>query len=244
MNDPNMISDRFENEHLAVLMECLEEGENRTATEFSSPAKWAEDIGQLIDGLSSEAESREALLAAFADSPLDIRLAVLRILAWGEMRKPNAKVFFRAPTDCYKLCCKISAGKYTRSESYEQFRKLRSEGKLKGMGPAYFTKLIYFLMPKGNAERPTGYILDQWVGSSVNLLLKESIVKMGSNFIVSDLNTGEIYEAYCGVIEELASRLNLDPDVMEVRLMSIGQRKGQRRARWRSHVRANRKANP
>ena len=54
-----------------------------------------------------------------------------------------------------------------RVGAYKQFHRLVNEKKLTHMGPAYFTKLIYFLGSKQN-----GYIMDQWTARSMNLLRK------------------------------------------------------------------------
>jgi hypothetical protein len=121
------------------------------------------------------------------------------------------------------------------------------------MGPAYYTKLIYFLMPRDSAC-PVGYIMDQWLGCSVNLLCHQEVVRMDTMVIwtaqkrgtarssvrratsrVSPLHTSEHYERFCQAVELLAERMGVGwtPDAAELALMSSG---GHSPAPWRSYV--------
>ena len=113
---------------------------------------------------------------------------------------------------------------------------------LPGMGPAYFTKLIFFL---SSGSKEQGLIMDQWTSASVNLLSGHEIVKTHRSRIklkngerifetVSDNNTSENYENYCQYVEHLASptKLNISPDRVEELLFSSGRGKG----KWRNHV--------
>lgn len=109
------------------------------------------------------------------------------------------------------------------------------------MGPAYFTKLIYFL--NQNDDIP-GFIMDQWTAASVNLLFEDSVVltrfseftfKNGRKIsfeTVTDQNTQENYKKFCECILELAKRLNESPDNVEEKLFSEGRGKGE----WRQYV--------
>jgi hypothetical protein len=69
------------------------------------------------------------------------------------------------------------------------------------------------------SSRPKGYIMDQWLGCSVNLLTGRQIVKLDQHLTwqlkqgrpeqrvdsyVSDLNTGQDYEAFCRSVESLS----------------------------------------
>lgn len=119
------------------------------------------------------------------------------------------------------------------------------------MGPAYYTKLIFFLMPRTGGCNP-GYIMDQWVGCSINLLASSRVVLMDyslmwkrfkggvrqeASFVVSDLNDEKHYEAYCCHIEEVAKRIGRKPDDTELLLMSEG---GRIKQQWREYVIQNR----
>ena len=57
-----------------------------------------------------------------------------------------------------KVAQRIRDGDLNRADAYACLHALRTDKKQKGMGPAYFTKLIYFLTPRDGA---VGRILDQ-----------------------------------------------------------------------------------
>ena len=120
----------------------------------------------------------------------------------------------------------------TRMAAYDLFAGLRRESALKGVGPAYFTKLIFFLRPELN-----GYILDQWLARSVNLLYPCARIRMSYAKTVADSNTPEDYERYCSLVEDAARRIGLEPREAEERLFSIGGKDGAA-GEWRLYVRA------
>ena len=111
---------------------------------------------------------------------------------------------------------------------------------LKGMGPAFFTKVIYFLTPRDKSERQTAYIMDQWAASSVNLLVGWNMVRMDVTrkspcrtrkssmsqmalslaCTVSDNNTAVNYEAFCSAVDQL------HVDSASVRIRSIRRSSG------------------
>lgn len=116
----------------------------------------------------------------------------------------------------------------TRKEAYELFAELRKNKKLKGMGPAYFTKLICFVNP--NLK---GYIMDQWTSKSINLLFSNKTVFFHNNGNVTDKNTDKIYEDFCLKIEYLADLLKLKPIDLEENIFSNG---GANKGKWRQFV--------
>ena len=150
-----------------------------------------------------------------------------------------------------EVACELRKGNLERTEAYDRFKKLRRHDKLRGMGPAFFTKLIYFLMPQSekSARLKPGYIMDQWAGSSINLLTGEEIVLMdvqkprGSNngggesmtkFAVSHENDGRNYEVFCNVVNWLAGHLEKCPNQIDRALVSKSRKS------WREYVREQR----
>ncbi len=130
----------------------------------------------------------------------------------------------------------------SRKEAFREFRALRSRGDLPGMGPAYFTKLIFFF---GSG---TGYILDKWLAASVQVLNATHwtldpnglpvFTWRSSNFpklnhqrtMVVDQVTSEEYERFCEILEDLAPLLRLaDGEAVEQLLFSSST--------WRAFVR-------
>ncbi len=169
------------------------------------------------------------------------------ILAWGGMNRSDGMLLWKTHHKWLPVADEIRRNGLSRENAYKAFQALRSQGQLKGMGPAYFTKLIQFLMP----VRPMrGYIMDQWTARSINLLISpEPLVilekQKPNRFTVSDKNSSSIYEEFCCVIEKLsleptvadilekASIKNDDrPEAVEMMLFSEGRRKG----KWRNYV--------
>jgi hypothetical protein len=108
--------------------------------------------------------------------------------------------------------------------------ELKSKGnnRLPGLGPAFSTKLIFFMRAIED-----GYVMDQWLAKSVNLLVGEKVVEMAGE-AVSPKNTPENYENFCLAIDCLSETLGISPDATEQALFSIG---GKKPGKWREYVR-------
>lgn len=192
-----------------------------------------------------EMADRGVLKDMISDPKSDIVSICISILAWGQMNRKNAAYLSACESDWITLADEIRDGKHSRIEAYDRFAYLRSNQKLKGMGPAYFTKLIYFLSPNSDSR---GYIMDQWTSASVNLLSGKKIVHLNrSNHAltkgarifetVNDKNTSKNYEEYCRYVEGLSKRLSVDgeqftPECVEEMLFSEGRGKGS----WRRYL--------
>lgn len=239
----------FEVAHLNELRACIAKGEAIAWNSAKSPSAFVEDVGltALSARLPESSETRSDLLSAGAAATNDMMALAWRILAWGGMHVENGKTLARCDESWVELCKEVAAGTFDRVGAYNAFAQLRKSKTTKGLGPAYFTKLIYFLIPRGIA-RPPGYIMDQWVSCAINVLSVEPIVRVRKyttakteGYIVSDSNDGNTYERYCRTIEALADVCGLAPDDLEIQLMSKG---GHRPASWRSHVLQHRTPNP
>jgi hypothetical protein len=139
------------------------------------------------------------------------------------------------------LLNEVKAGSCARAGAYDLFK-----GRVKGLGPSYFTKLIYFFSPVEDR-----YIMDQWTGASVNLLMGMSVVKMSrpekGGASPLNTNTGGNYERFCEVIDELtvvASRQlgrAFTGEDIEQHLFSHGKKapdgRRQEEGAWRAYVR-------
>jgi len=190
----------------------------------------------------------------FVKGETDIVKICDKIFHWGGIHRENQERLKQQRDKTWlEIATDIKAGKLDRVSAYAAFHRLRVGGKLKGLGPAYFTKLIYFLMPK-KPEVPRGYIMDQWVGCAINILTQKDIVLMDSDYSnswsktrklkqtdsyrVCDANTAEDYDRFCCLIEEIAAEISKLPDTTELLLMSRGGRKP---LEWRAYVKDNRK---
>lgn len=169
----------------------------------------------------------ELLDSKFLDD-LTIEELAIAILSWGGMNREHGKSLFQNK-EWLELIEKIKSNQIrTREEAYALFTALRKNKKLKGMGPAYFTKLICFVNPSLK-----GYIMDQWTSKSINLLFKNKIIALTNSGHVADKNSSAIYEDFCHKIEYLADLLNLKPIDIEENLFSNG---GINKGKWRKFV--------
>tara|TARA_E500000305_G_C4027731_1_gene242820 strand:- start:1681 stop:2415 length:735 start_codon:yes stop_codon:yes gene_type:complete len=205
------------------------------------------DGGRLANGLMK----RSDVFALAADPDVNTITVCAAALAWGGMNMRFRDDFFKlADSGWLDIAERIRLGKMCRRRAYKNLARLRNERLLHGAGPAYFTKLIYFLLPRNGAAHPRGYIMDQWAGCSINLLLSKELVRMdvvrkwkpGSarpnhTFIVSDANTGDEYEQFCNAVDDLVLELNEDPDEIDRALVAKG---GSDKSSWRRYVIENR----
>jgi hypothetical protein len=142
------------------------------------------------------------------------------------------------------LCDEIRNGKHNRRSAYSAFAALRIAGNLPSMGPAYFTKIIFFADPIAD-----GYILDQWTARSVHTLTGQCtwpsvVVDHGTKAkaisdpkylrvrVIDHVNATD-YEDFCLMVENLGLRFKLTAHQMEELLFSSGGRKPHP---WRDHV--------
>ena len=232
-----------DNPHLAVFRASLKEELPIWVGEH--PAQWAANV--LPPALLAQAQqlpesrlSRDALFKRAQDSNVDDLDIATCILAWGGMQPSNGKRVFRRWDEWKHVVGKLRLGNLDRIKAYSEFQSIRKAGNLPGMGPAYFTKLIYFCSP-----RHDGFIMDQWTARSANLLLGRRLVKTErvaprkgawdrNPQRVSDQNDEDVYQCFCTFISKLAEQVGRpgEEDEIERRLFSAGRRQGC----WRSYV--------
>lgn len=173
----------------------------------------------------------------FVDNPTSSVLeCVIMILAWGGMNRTHAQSALETWEKWQPICDDLQAERLSREAAYDAFISLRQSGMLKGMGPAYFTKLIFFLSP-----RHDGYIMDQWTARSMNLLQGRPVVIMnkgaknaagGRSYVVSDKNSSCVYEYFCTQIEVVAADMGWSSIDTEEAIFSSGRGTGD----WRNYV--------
>ena len=216
------------------------------------PASWFNYVSSKIaaETLPSHRCKRSDLFE-FAETQPRVELVAAAILAWGGMHRQHGQKLFERD-GWLEIAKGVREGTVSRGEAYDAFAELRAKGDLPGMGPAYFTKLIFFLMPRpGTASRPVGYIMDQWTACSINILLDDPTAirtdamyswagpeKLGSQYVVSDHNSSDQYERFCRAVEALAMQLELPSDAMELLLLSEG---GRNPLPWREYVKQQRR---
>lgn len=216
------------------------------------PSAWAATaIGGGLERWS-EAMCRGCLRSALEAETSPLARAML-VLSWGGMRTRNAGLLLNDRSSQWlTLIDRMWNGDIDATAAYAEFSSLRrapvgARKGLPGMGPAYFTKLIFFLC---RDNRP-GYIMDQWTACSVNLLCGQDVVltdvhkswnrsgRLVEGYTVSDQNSADNYRAFNAVIEDLVTRSNAaDGEEIELALFDQGRGSG----KWRNYVVQHRQA--
>lgn len=155
---------------------------------------------------------------------------LLAILSWGGMKVHHGRTLLRDSTTILDIVKKLREKHFAdRKEVFKYIQDRRKASLLPGLGIGYYTKLICFLHPELN-----GYIMDQWVAKSVNILLGKNLVDIAnSSNWVTDKNDHNIYEAFCSYIDELAQDVGTTGFKLEERLFSYG---GRTKGKWRAFV--------
>ncbi len=204
--------------------------------------------------LPPEQVNRKSLLAMQSNPLTPTEVICVSIFAWGGMRVSNGKLLFgKSMHPWLEVAEEVRTGMLNRRDGYDAFNNLRKDNSLSGLGPAYFTKLLYFLPPRNK----NGYIMDQWLGLSINLLTGSELVRLNEsitfdwkpgtvipnfNSLVCDHNTADGFEKFCQVIEELSKLMGAPwtPELVELALISEGGQES-RRQPWRKYVTQHRR---
>ncbi len=153
---------------------------------------------------------------------------LVAILSWGGMRRDHGRLLFNNLEFVLGLVDNLRNNTFgTRQIAFSTIQGDRVNGLLPGLGIGYFTKLICFLSPDLN-----GYIMDQWVGKSINLLTGQNIVNITGNSWINDKNNPDTYEIFCTHIDELANQLNCTGFEAEKKIFSVGRGYGT----WRNYL--------
>lgn len=190
-----------------------------------------------ISALPDQAVGRQYIFEMAKNPDMTTLTCCVAIFAWGGMRRNHARAVLGTSAKWLPIAEAIRNNEIERVEAYQRFMQARDSRWLPGMGPAFFTKLIYFL---GERSKSRGYIMDQWTALSANLLTGQNFVdlqKLKSAVRVSDSNTPEVYDAFCAFIESLAKSLGESPDDAEMRIFSVGGR-GEKQGAWRAYLKA------
>lgn len=239
-----LLSNGFNTEHLQKFIEYIEDSTQSVLGK--SAITWCENIKKRSSNndrtyedfplLPSERQCRYSLQKWINDIGYsDLKSCSAAILAWGGMKVSHGHLAFQS----YDLWGPIINGLYngsiSKEDAYDRFLTLRQRSELKGMGIAYFTKLIFFITHTDaylKSRNHSGYILDQWTARSINLLSDTPIITMQSSW-VSDKNTGSVYGKFCEKIEQLADLIHRPPAQTEELLFSHG---GRNKGSWRAYI--------
>ena len=153
----------------------------------------------------------------------------LAVLAWGGARADHVRTFWKSRGKWCGALNRLRDSRNSREEDYDCLAKVKSESGMPGVGPAYFTKFLWFMRPTQDA-----YIMDQWTSRSILALLPESAPKTVGCSLVSNDNCGQDYERYCLALEAIAERLAITPERCEQKMFSQG---GRHPLPWRCYLR-------
>lgn len=232
----------FNRKHLEKFTSTVEE----ELTEFPGfvPSKWWQHVSKSLKiqpnlDLPDVRVSRQNLIDFSQKREFDDLHFSVCILAWGGMNRKHGAMALNHFEHWHPILSSLREGRISWRDAYSYFSKLRTKSLLPGMGPAYFTKLIFF----GCAGRE-GYIMDQWTGRSINLLTNRQVVNLSwssyrgrTSAQVSDQNTVRNYEEFCTLVDELSTIVGEGKTGCEIEaaLFSEGRGKGN----WRRYVKAN-----
>lgn len=221
----------FSSKNLEAFQTMAMIGEWREQT----PTAWISTAGidELSAAFSQQKMTRGFLKRSAADTNVNNRDLLWGILAWGGMRRDAARRLAHNEEIWAKVVASLRNDNLTRMDSYRLCAETVSKYPAGGIGPAYFTKLIFFANP-----RHDGYIMDQWTSRSVNLLIEGApVVNMRTSNHVNPQNSERVYEEFCQIVEELSQYLiNKNAEETELCLFSTG---GKSPASWRRYVMQN-----
>jgi len=213
--------------HLNYLIEI---GDNDQGYVGNNSLGWANHVlpNNNFDNYLNRKFDRYELFTYCQDANNNNLNVLAAILSWGGMRRDNGRLLFNNLEFVLDLVNNLRNGTYhTRKIAFSTFQENRANGSSPGLGIGYFTKLICFLSPNLN-----GYIMDQWVGKSINLLTEQNVVNITGNNWVNDNNNADTYEIFCTHIDDLAILLNCSGFEAEKRIFSVGRGKGA----WRNYL--------
>lgn len=249
-----MKSESFDPHHLAKFDEII-----RTFDKFSArkaykphsriPSAWAKKVAEKggldrLGSLPDERIDRDALFERLEGGVANLKQECAAIFAWGGMKIDNGVLAFRTFSSWQSTAEIIFRPETTREQAYARFHGCHR----RGLGPAFFTKLIYFFGRQSmNTVGSYGYILDQWTARSVNLLTGERVINLSSGIpidrstksgpragkTVTVENDARSYEEFCQIIDVLARRYCCAPDLIEEAMFSHG---GRNKGEWRRYI--------
>lgn len=196
---------------------------------------WTKSVGleDLGEEANSQPLSRSYLKQLSVSSSASDRDVLWSILAWGGMRRDAARRLAAHEGHWIKIVGRLRGEGLDRKTSYRICSVLVHEISSGGIGPAYFTKLIFFANPLHD-----GYIMDQWTSRSINFLVDgPKIVRMRTQNHVDPRNDDGVFSDFCGAVESLSRQLiNKTPEETEQCLFSTG---GRNPDPWRKYLLEN-----
>lgn len=194
-----------------------------TAERFSERLRPSPDA---IQGYWDRHLSRSDLRKLCRDPEIPVVSAYVAVMAWGGQGRGNDRTSWQHRDRIEPGLERLRSEPLGRADA---FRLFHGEGKVAGLGPSYFTKILHFF-----SHEPM-WIMDLWTSLSVNLLFGERVVPVYGEAIGSSAGPHH-YERFCTAVEIISGRLGCSPDEAEMRMFD-GRNLSPNS--WRKHVSAN-----
>jgi len=220
-----------------------------------NPAKTAYSVtGLHLKGVPATNQNRDELLASIPS--LSEEAAFFAIMAWGGQQKPHTVSSWSERDKWLNTLENLRKGQISPVEAYDHFFRAN----VSGLGPAFYTKLIFFLQHDKFREGERGFIMDQWTAKSMELLHKSQQQGLRLKWMsvqyktphgipsysaaLARQNSAEIYRYFCNFVHELQRQLHhrhsvqLTTDQVEETIFA-GAPKRQRPLPWREFTMRN-----
>lgn len=212
-------------EHFSILKKCHQRIETLYANNINLTSTW---IGQSArnwfsittgdtdeslkysDASFNRTSLRDYIISEKNNSTASANIyeIVVNILAWGGMFYSHGRKALQCWDSWKPICEGLVSGNLNKTEAYDEFYEAHHSGKMSHIGPAYYTKLIFFL---GNGE---GLIMDQWTSKSINLIREENVIRLNGGY-VSKFADSVMYNNYISAVAELAEKLGLSGTTLQ-----------------------------
>ena len=200
-------------------------------SKYASQGKFAVSY---LDALPTDPVNREYLKSLSAKPSVASGVIFWSTMAWGGMRRDHAvRIDPFVDTVVVPIMDKMREGKLSPVGAYDAFSSAYRYNQLCGLGPAFYTKLIFFCLPHHN-----GFIMDRWTARSINLLFsngEKNLVRLTHNGFVHPANSSKTYKSFCSRISWIAKALGQPDELVEVRMFASSVQRHQR-SPWRRYL--------
>jgi len=182
-----------------------------------------------------EQQTRSAVGNICRNVDVDTLVAYCYAMAWGMQWKARGGYdnFLRSIADLTELRNNLRklrtnelGAEHEPPQRQKAFRLFKTSNPIPRLGPSYFTKLIFFFLPKDGG----GYILDSRTEDSFRGLYPE----LNNAPLPPNLATPDRYERYCVFVEQLAHEMEWTPCQAEQALFGAKHGPG---LQWRNRIR-------
>jgi len=158
---------------------------------------------------------RAAVRAICRNPAYPVLLGYVCAMAWGlqgvgQYGPPNVARAWCQRAGIEQSLIQLRNGGLTRAAAYNLFRTPRGNNNIiSGLGPAYFTKLLYFFSPTNDF-----YIMDRRTGQAVDVLTGTWVVTVTDEGGIN-ANRSSDYQAYCDEVDLIARELSVTGEQAE-----------------------------